>query len=39
MEVTHRIPVHICVCVECGSALSVTEEGMARFRKRPSVAG
>jgi hypothetical protein len=33
MEVAHRAQVHICICIECGTTLSVTEEAMARFRK------
>ena len=36
MEVAHRAhraEVHICVCIECGTTLSVPEEAMARFRK------
>ncbi len=33
MELAHRAQVHICVCIECGTTLSVTEEAMARFRK------
>ena len=37
MEATRRVQIHICVCIECGTTLSVTEEAMKRFREtRPA---
>ena len=37
MEVVRRAQVHICVCLECGTTLSVTDEAMTRFRNRARV--
>jgi hypothetical protein len=33
MEVAYKSAVHVCVCLECGTTLSVTPEALARFRQ------
>ena len=34
MELSRRVgQIHVCVCTDCGTTLSVSEDALARYRK------